>query len=313
MRIIKVTYAKVAHQQAVHQLTLRPHDAGVDAFLIDHIRELQSKTRGNVAPLARFTSEAAHDLFKSLQSGTDEEFLNAAHSLTANLVGEMDGRAATGLFVCVRVVEHDGAMSAAALKLQVVTEHAAKLEQVESGELTLAAVRDVLDAPGDLQKGAVIDDPRAGSDVIIGDRLAQDAAYFPRALGIRTEQRAVDTAANLITAVAAHDQGVARTLITVLPQIPPGPTGEVLEQASARVPELTKDVIADVTATLARLPRPVNRVDTAAPVRTQIIADGVTVNFGPAAAQRVRVERDQMEGWRVVILSDAEPRIEYRR
>ena len=92
-------------------------------------------------------------------------------------------------------------MSAAALKLQVMQPHAANLRQLDTGEIELSAVTDVMDAPGQLQKGALVDDPRAGSEVVMGDQLALEAQYFPRAFGINIEQRAPQAAVDLLAAI----------------------------------------------------------------------------------------------------------------
>lgn len=311
MQITHVTYAKVAAGLPTRSMSLRPHEAGVDAFLADHLTELRRLATSNASPLAVFTSDAAKATFEALRDGDDETFLTAAAELTAALIGAMDGRSASGLLVCVRAVEGD-VVWAAALKLEVVTEHAARLEQVDRGDLSLTAVTDVVDAPGDLQKGALVEDPRADSDVVIGDRLAQDAAYFPRAFGIRPEQRATETASALVSAVDAHDQLVASRLVRVLPEIPPGSTAEVLRGAAEALPELA-DMIDDVTNELAARARPVHRVDTKASVRAVINADGVTITAAAASLERVRIENDPVDGWRIVIRANAQPRVSYTR
>ncbi len=311
MQITHVTYARVAADAPTRQLGLRPHEPGVDAFLVDHLRELRKLATSGASPLALFTSDDARATFEDLRSGDDDGFLAAAASLTTRLIGAMDGRSAPGLLVCVRAFE-EGAVSAAALKLEVVTEHAAKLEQVDRGELSLTAVTNVVDAPGELQKGALVDDPRSDSEVVIGDRLAQDAAYFPRAFGIRTEQRAAETASELVAVVSTHSQVAARQLATVLPDVASGPAAEVLTTAAQRVPELA-DMIGDVATELAGRERPVHRVDTKASVRAVINAEGVTVTAPAASLDRVRIENDPVEGWRIIIRTNAEPRLSYKR
>lgn len=312
MTVTHIAYTKVARDQQVPELTLRAHEPGVDAFLLDHVTELRKKSGAEGAPLATFKDPDAAELFEHLRAGTNEQFLVAAKSLADRLVQEMDGRSAEGLLVFLRV-DVDEKLSGAALKLQVVTEHAARLEQVSDGELSLSAVQDVLDAPGKLQKGALVADTRAGSDVIIGDLLPQDAQYFPRAFGIRSEQRSADTATALVSAVASRDQATAKKLVAALPSIPSGPTAEVLAAAAETITELNESTIADVVSELGAQDRPVRNVDTTKPVKQVITADGVSISVPPAAQDRVRVEHDDLEGWRVVVLSADEPVVAYRR
>jgi hypothetical protein len=132
-------------------------------------------------------------------------------------------------------------VSAAALKLEVVTPNSAVLERLETGEEVLEGATNVLDAPGQLQKGALVDDPRPQSDVIIGDRLAQDALYFPRAFGIRAEQRPVHAAADLVAALDGRVPAVGPRVVQALPQLVPGSTSEVLAALGERVPALTPE------------------------------------------------------------------------
>jgi hypothetical protein len=141
----------------------------------------------------------------------------------------MDRWMERGLLICVRVV--DGKKrSAAVLKLEVVTPNSAVLEKLDTGEEVLEAVTDVLDAPGELQKGALVDDPRPGSDVVVGDKLTKDALYFPRAFGIRTEARARDGTAELVAAVSSRLPSLTARIVEALPRVQETAPAEVVEK-----------------------------------------------------------------------------------
>ena len=265
------------------------------------------------SPLAYFSDDECETLFTHLNHGTDEEFLSSATTLAQRLVGRMDRRSRPGLLACLRAV--DGSDSwAAVLKLEVVAANAAVLRLIESGEMVLAGAKDVLNAPGDLQKGAVVNDPRPGSSVIIGDKLVTQAAYFPAALGITTQQRPKDAVVDVITALAGVDPQIAQAAVKALPDAQSGPVESVLEEVSEAVPSLTPAVREVVVSSLRNRPRPVETVDTSVVVKTRIRAGGVTIIL-PATdfEDLVDIQERPEGGWRITIIVDDRPMISNRR
>jgi hypothetical protein len=312
MEIVHLTYAHVKPDQTVGSLAAQEHDAKVDAFLIDHLQDLAKRASSGNSPSAAFTDSTSSELFRKLRVGTAAEFLDAAKTLTTRLVAEMNGTTSAGLLVCLRA--KDGTeLSGAALKLEVMAEHGAVLEQLASGELKLSSATDVLQVPGELQKGALVPDSRADSDVVVGDVLAVNALYFPRAFGIVTEQRSSDTAASLVAAVHRHRPAISQRVATELPKVSPGPVRSVLDKVAETVPELDEATIAEVERDLVGLKRPVKRVDTGGPVKRVISVDGITISGTVAAMEKVRVNADPEVGWRVTITSQSQPREEYKR
>lgn len=308
-----MTYARVAHDAAPGNMVARPHDAGVDAFLFDHVLSLSERGAKGDSPIANFVDREASRLFEQLRRGTEEQFLTAARTLTLRLIGRMDRRSAPGLIVCLRLA--DGRRrSAAALKLEVVTPHAAVLEALDTGEEVLAAATNVLDAPGDLQKGALVPDPRPSSNVVIGDRLPVDAQYFPTAFGIQTEQRAVEATANLVSVVQTQAPTLVREVVQRLPTATPGPAKDVLAEIGREIPELNADVRDTIVNQLEQLKRPVRTVDPRAPLKQIISADGITVS-GPADAMHRKAEvlKNPEGGWRITVSVEEEPAITYKR
>jgi hypothetical protein len=313
MDLTHMTYARVAADATPGPMVSRPHDTGVDAFLKDHVTALVKLAAADDSPLARFTDPSARAEFEKLRAGTEQDFLAAAGSLTARLIGQMDGRSAPGLLVCVRFAEN-GKLSAAALKLQVVTPNAAVLEALDSGEEVLAAATNVLDAPGELQKGAIVPDPRPNSDVAVGDKLAVDAQYFPRAFGIRPEQRAIDAAADLLNAL--RDQLPPAAVMEIarrLPTLTPGSPKAVLDAAAQVVPELSVEKRSAALDALVAAARPVSRVDTTTPLKEVVFADGITVTGSVESMQAVRIEEKPDGGWQILIDVSEAPRRRFKR
>lgn len=314
MQITHMTYARVAQGATPGQMVARPRDSGVEDFLIDHVKALSKLAVDDASPCARFVEADAQAAFAKLRDGTDDEFLDAAGTLTRRLISAMDGRSAPGLLVCVRLTDGPK-LSVAALKLRVVTPNAAVLEALESGEELLAAAKNVLDAPGDLQKGALVDDPRhPRSEVVVGDKLTKDAQYFPRAFGIRTEQRAKDGGADLLNAL--NDQIDAATVVSVaakLSGLPSGTPEAVLEAASRQVPELTPAVRESTVAALHAQSRPVTRVSTVAPLKQVVTADGITIRGSVTAMQAVEIEERSDGGYRITIDVSEQPSRRYQR
>lgn len=312
-RIVHMTYTRVAKDATPGTMVSRQHDGKVDTFLLGHLRALTESAKRNDAPVAMFCEPTAQALFESVRTGDEADFLHAAGQLAARLVGEMDGRSGPGLLVCLQV--SDGAeMSGAALKLEVVAPNSAVLEALESGEEVLSGATNVLDAPGKLQKGAVVSDPRAASDVVIGDKLYRDAAYFPRAFGIRPEQRSADTAADLISSIGTVNADAAREAARVLAEIDSGPAEAVLEALGQQVSPLDQAAREAVLGRLSAGPRPVRNVDTSGTVREFLTADGVTVSGTASAMRAVDLSPDRERGgWLISVRVREEPRRTFKR
>jgi hypothetical protein len=311
MDITHMTYTRVAYKVTPPALVPRSHTDGIDKFLFDHYKALLTKAENSDSPMAFFVDPGAKKLFEELRVGSDPQFYTAAHTLAGKLIGEMDRRMEPGLLICVRVV--DGSKrSAAVLKLEVVTPNSAVLERLETGEEVLEAVTDVLDAPGELQKGALVHDPRPGSEVVVGDKLTKDALYFPRAFGIRTEARVGDGTAELVSALNSRLPAITARVIDILPTVDETRPAEVLATISAQVPELTDALQSEVTTVLEQRPRPVRRINPKAPLR-QILRAGLITIGGPVAAMRAVSWRQQPDGqWRITIDVPEEPESEYR-
>lgn len=313
MRATRLTFVRVARQHTPATAVLRLGVDEVSPFLVAHTEQLQKRAGEGSAANASFMAAADAQLMCDIREGNDGAFLVAADALSARLAEEMNhvGNPASGLFVCTTLVsDADPAETyAVLLKLEVVSEQGAVLRRLETGEETLAAVTDVLDRPGDLQKGLVFPDARSGSDAVVGDKATQlEAKYFLRAMGVTLETHEPKTAAALVAAVAScAGPTVAERVVDALPALEPAPTQDVLTALRRVVPELTEEASADVERELAAAERPVVRVDTRAPLRGRLRAGALRLS-GPAAdMRRVVWDTSPEGGWLVSFPSDQEP------
>jgi hypothetical protein len=302
MTLAKVEYAAVSDAPEFSAITV-----GIDAFLGDHISELRAKTTSGKTPPGRFTDPETQVLFRDLFSGTDEAFLGAADNLTKRLIAKMDKRAARGLLICLRAHD-DRERYSGVLKLQVVAKHAAVLEEVASGKLELSAVTDLLDKPGDLQKGALSASGLADDRVMVGDQLIQVAAYFAAAFGIKTYSRPSASVDVLFTAINSIAPGLALPIAKALPTVQPGEPDRVLESLAEKIADLTPNVQANLVEALANQARPVAYIDTSRPARETIKAGKIIIS-GPVEEmrQRVQIDGDAGAGWIISVDSDDEP------
>lgn len=313
-KVTQLTYARVAQGAAPGPAKTRRHDDNLDAFLLDHFNALTKLASTDDSPFAHFVNDDTRRHFETLRTGREKDFLTAAHDLTTRLTGQMTGATREGLLVCIQV-RKGNSMSAAALKLQVMQPHAANLKQLDNGEIELSAVTDVMDAPGDLQKGALVDDPRTGSDVVMGDQLALEAQYFPRAFGIEIEQRAPQAAVDLLETIneslGANVEAAARA---ILPNVQSGLLVDVLKDLSGHVPELEPPDVRDaIEGSLRSRVRPVRLVDTGVSLTEVIRASGVTVRVPVNGNARVSVDAEDGGGYVISVHVDELPRREIQR
>jgi len=311
MRITHMTFAAVAHDATPVPPELREVDEGINAFLRDHIQELRAMTRKRGTSPGRFTDPEAKALFRDLFTGSDDGFLAAAGSLTKRLIARMDARAANGLLICLR--GGDGSdRYGGVLKLQVVAPNAAVLKKLASGEIQLSAIQDLLDKPGDLQKGALSTSWLPEDHIMIGDQLGQDARYFPEAFAIKVFARPTEAVAGLITAIDEIAPALVTPVAAALPGVAAGDAPDVLGSLGREIPELTASLQAEIADTLAKQPRPVAHIDTGRPATETIRAGEIRIT-GPVAEMRQRVRIEQNEGtaaesWTITIDSQSEPR-----
>jgi hypothetical protein len=312
--ISHLTYSRVAAGHRPKRQTLQSSDRGVDAFLSDHVKALlEMADKPDATPPGRFLSQQATVLFRNLHTGSDDEFVAAAHQLTIRLCARMDGRSADGLLVCLRTKPGPRGSVAGALKLQVDAPNAAILRALDSGEVVLTAVKDMLEKPGDLQKGALVTSWHAEGEVVCGDKLAQAARYFPEAFEIRIFSRPSASTRAFFDAVDMHADKLTGQVAEIWPTLEPGTPRHVLAEIGSKMPEFNSQIQDRIERTLSTAPRPVARLDTQREVTETYKAGDIRVS-GPITAMRQLVtvveptDRALQPNWQIVVESHDEPK-----
>jgi hypothetical protein len=290
---------------------VRQPDPDGAEFLCRHIEEIRARTRDRRTYPAQFDGEgSAQHLFRALLLGPEPEFAAAAGSLVKALISQMDARTRRGLLVCLRA--EDGAdIYGGVLKLDVEDENLGYLRMLDDGQADLGTISDVLPRPGDLKKGALTVSSLPPQQVMVVDRMAYDAAYFPRAFGIRTAARPGVGASALLRALEQVSPETIEAVARVLPDVPPGETQDVIAALRPKVTTVPDEAWSAVTDELARLTPPVAYIDTARTVTVKVVAGAITISGPlPEMLRLVRVTGDP-EHWTVSIDSETEPEWHY--
>ena len=245
---------------------------------------------------------------ETLVNGDDDSFVATAQLLATRLQSEMDERMKPGFFVALRI-KMDDFSGAAVLKLDVQDKFGAAIDR-SGGEPDLEVVKELLDLPGDLQKGAVFPDLRADSEVVLVDKLYQTSLYFLRALDAEQIEKpgpATGTVMRLVRAVnPARTPSVAKALEAETKATTPKAffdrNKDLLE------PDQRKDVL----DRLAQQRRPVRRLDpTRHPLMGVYRVDGITIR-GRLTDLNEKVKPTPLSGgkWKIEITVSEEPRLE---
>lgn len=176
-------------------------------FLARHVSELRASHSSAKAVRARFRQPSLLQgaLQTLLDPESEEEFVATAVELVESLAASM--RAATRAESCVAAIvtalESDGARTASFLKLDAEIE-AAHLDQTEGG-IRLRVFRDLLPAPGEMQKGISWPDPRSDSEVVVLDKnQGAVAQYFQNAFQVEASPRSLEVEKHLATCIAEN-------------------------------------------------------------------------------------------------------------
>lgn len=303
MAISIVSYAYVEPGGAPPQMQERPTSAEVRAYLDAHVNALSAKaSNGSLSP-AVFRSAEASTRFTRLASGSKSQFLHASQTLAERLFARMDQRAKRGFFITLR---RTGPSLGAALKLDVHDAAAAALRLDATGVPTLEAVQDLLDIPGELQKGAIIPDARADSDVIVGDKLTVTSLYFLDALDAEQHAlpgRATAELLRVVQDVAPHKAAATAAVLELEERTT---LAEFLDRHEDLLDEAERIEVLD----RARVrKRPIDGIDPTSYALSELIeADGITVR-GRASTIREKLQiTPRPGGHRIQIDVDEEPR-----
>jgi hypothetical protein len=300
-----VSYAYVEPGGVPPTMTKRATTAEVRSYLSEHVDALQAKAgRGSLAPAVLRTTDAT-TRFDRLKSGTEKQFIEASQAIASSLFTRMDKRSKRGFFVTIR---RSNPTVGAALKLDVNDAAAAAL-RVKSGTPTLEAVTDLLDIPGELQKGAVYPDSRSESDIVVGDKLAVTSLYFLEALDLEQHASPGPATADLMRVI----QEVAPSKVAATAAALEGESRLTVDDFLERHEDLLdEDERTEVRQRSEARRRPIDIVDPASyALREEIEADGITVRGRTSAiAEKVTIQQ-RPGGYRIQIDVQEEPRRRY--
>lgn len=293
--------------------TLGPDVAEISDFLVSHVDDLRQRAASGNAPNSVFLSSDHAAIFEALSSGSEDDFLAAAQRLAISLVNEMSHvNPKEGVLVCATFEDNNQQTLAAALKLQVVSDHGAVLEQLATGETVLSAIEHVLDRPGELQKGLVYPDDRLGSAAVVGDKLKRDEArYFLVAMGVQAEEHAKRALGAVASALVRSVEPADRPkVLEQLVAADPGPVDSVVAEATQGV-SLSLPVN-EIVDSLDQMSRPVRSVNTRVPLKATIVSGSITIRLNSADLSRVDWEPDPGGGWIITIRADEEPEVRHQ-
>ena len=303
MAIDLVSYAYVEPGGMPPTMRVRATGPEVNTYLSEHIASLVKRaSEGGLSP-ALFRSTDAEERFSHLTIGTRGDFIAASQQIADRLFGSMDMRAKRGFFVTMRCSDP---VQGAALKLDVHDSAAAALRLNASGEPTLEAVQDLLDIPGELQKGGVTPDPRPDSEVIVGDRLALTSLYFLEALDVQQHVSAGPATADFLRVVQELAPTKVRAVAAALEDARRTTVGAFLQQHPSLLDAAeTESVLGGVRARR----RPIEVLDPENyALREEIKADGIVIS-GRASVMREKMRiQNRPGGFIIEILVDEEPR-----
>ena len=307
MAISLVTWVMVSVGDPLAELVLENVDEEADQYLVEHMDDLEG--RAMRSPPTNFVANVDRARFDLLRRGSDEEFLATAQDLAGRLLGEMRDSRQAGLFVAARGTATNGQQRAAVVKLQVVAPHTGYLRRTR-GRVRLRAVKDALNMPGELQKGALYPDPRSSSAVVVGDQLDVGALYFLRAVGVRQDQSPKAAVAALYSAVKVRVPHAEETVAASISGRRPESVSKALDGLVEDLPELAP-MRPEIEAELRGQRRPPEALDPdrASSLKRIISGNGIEI-AGPVTAMRARVE-DPSElddgRWQVVVTFDSKP------
>lgn len=274
---------------------------GIEAYLEAHVTSLARRGRSGAAPPARFGSDRGRRAFSSLKAGPDADFLATADSLAGELHRLMDRRTSRGLFVALRRSDQP---RVAVLKLDIGDKRAAALGA--AGDIS--PVDALLDVEGSLQKGALTDDPRPDSNVVVGDKLDLTSKFFLDALDIVQFQKPSKAVADIVRQVQRVAPETAEQVIGRLAVSDATTVDDFLDSVADLMDDDKREV---VRSELGAQERPALFL-AKAPVQKRIEGNGITVTGTPAAMEKARLEHvEGTDRWRLEIEFTGEPEISF--
>jgi hypothetical protein len=304
--MLKATLTFVRRKQPLTRATaLAQLDADDVDFLTRHVSTLREEAGAERALLSRFHhGSAVPDLLTSLLTATADDFVAVSGGLASRLQESMDQATnpSTGVLAILTTGAGDKADSVSILKLDAITE-AAQYE-LEAGQVRLSVLRDLLPAPGQLQKGLSLPDPRAGSEAIVIDRNISAAKYFFNAYELQVSATPHEAERALSRTIFKHVPKEKRSAAIRLAASLKGPAEKVVAAVKKEYPEVKLDQselgAGDAIGGYIRS----NKV---ASHRTRYRADGIVVTVPWDRLDQVSGPKQVAGGWEMTIRFNEKP------
>jgi hypothetical protein len=276
-------------------------------FLSRHVDRLRDAAGTEDQLITRFQQGSGiPTLLGKLLTASEDEFVAISAELATRLQESMDQSTTPSPGVLAIIVAGpDGATPkwASVLKLDAISE-AASFE-FDQGEVTLSVLRDLLPAPGQLQKGISWPDPRRStSDAIVIDRNQSVGRYFFDAYELQVSPTPAVSERALAEAIV---QGVERDKRVEAMQFAAtlgGRADEVAAQVKRRYPSVrvdSKELGAQGALGGYIRPRKV------AAHLTRFRGDGIVVTVPHERLGRVSGPQQAAGGWQMTITFTAKP------
>lgn len=218
-------------------------DAADADFLTRHVAKLREAAAEEDALLSRFhQGSGIPALVRSLRTVSDQEFIKVSGTLATRLHQSMKQSTKPGpgvLAIIASAEDGNTPTISSVLKLDAIPELARYL--LVAGQVKLSVVRDLLPAPGDLQKGISVPDGRGTSDAIVIDRNQSAARYFFNAYELQVSHTPAESEKVLsdviVKGVPREQRAEAMKFVAGLS----GPADKVAEQVKKQYPDVQID------------------------------------------------------------------------
>jgi hypothetical protein len=276
-------------------------------FLSRHVDKLRGAAGAEDQLITRFQpGSGVPGLLGNLLMASEEEFVAISADLATRLQASMDQSTTPSPGVLAIIVSGpQGAAPAwvSLLKLDAISE-AASFE-FDQGQVTLRVLRDLLPAPGQLQKGISWPDPRrTASDAIVIDRNQSLGQYFFNAYELRVSPTPAVSERVLAEAIV---RGVDRNKRVQAMQFAASLGGRA-DEVAAKVKQQYPSVQIDreelgADGALGGYIRPKK----VAAHLTRFRGDGIVVTVPYERLDRIRGPEQVAGGWQMTIRFTAEP------
>lgn len=274
-------------------------------FLTRHVAKLRDEANAEASLLARFYNDSGlPEQLKGLLSAPPNKFVEISADLARRLQSSMDHSTnpSVGVLAVITSGEGEEADRVSVLKLDAVNE--AARYRLEDGKVRLNVLRDLLPAPGHLQKGLSWPDPRDGSQAIVVDRNQMAARYFFNAYELRVSATSTQAERALSETIFKQLPRAQRAGAVKFASDLSGPAEQVVHEIQQRYPELhAEKPELGAGEAVGGFVRP-NKV---AAHRMRYMADGIVVSVPWDRLEQVTAPRRASGGWEMTIWFSTRP------